>query len=155
MRISFDLDDTLVCYGDADCEPRLPWFKRLLVEDEPLRAGAPRLARELIQRGHELWVYTTSERNPRTVWLWLLLHGIRVRRVITGTEHARRFGSRSLPTKRPHVFGIHLHIDDSDGVAMEGKQYGFRVCVVEPTASDWVERVLNAVQALEMERERK
>ena len=52
MRISFDLDDTLVCYrADVPQEPRLPWFRRLFADDEPLRQGVPELMRQLRQRG--------------------------------------------------------------------------------------------------------
>jgi hypothetical protein len=148
VRISFDLDDTLICYGDGvECEPRLPWILRLFIRDEPLRRGSTRLLRELHDRGHELWVYTTSDRGARAVRWWLRAHGIHVSRMVNGTEHAKCFGQGSSPTKRPHAFGIDLHIDDSEGVAIEGERYGFRVCVVEPSADDWVERVLAAVDS--------
>src|SRR5688500_3617191 len=83
LRISFDLDDTLICYGDGvDCEPRLPWLLRLFVRDEPLRRGARRLLRELDDRGHEVWVYTTSHRGAQAVRRWLRAHGVRVARVV-------------------------------------------------------------------------
>src|SRR5262249_34681987 len=40
MRISFDLDDTLICYQPGvPCEPSLPWHWRLLGGNEPLRRG--------------------------------------------------------------------------------------------------------------------
>ncbi len=146
MRISFDLDDTLICYGDGvPCEHRLPWLLRLFIHDEPLRGGTRYLLQELHNRGHEVWVYTTSHRGPRAVRLWLRAHGVRVVRVINGAEHAKRFGHGSFPTKQPHAFGIDLHIDDSQGVAIEGERYGFRVCIVGPSTPDWVERVLLAV----------
>jgi len=32
---------------------------------------------------------------------------------------------------------IGLHVDDSDGVRMEGKQHGFHVVVVTPDDSHW------------------
>jgi hypothetical protein len=67
--------------------------------------------------------------------------------VINGTEHAKCFGHGTSPTKRPHAFGIELHVDDSEGVRIEGEQYGFTVCVVAPSATDWVEQVLVAVDA--------
>jgi hypothetical protein len=150
LRISFDLDDTLICYGDPAREPRLPWFLRLFLPDEPLRKGARHLAVTLTSRGHELWIYTTSGRNPRAVRLWLRFHGIYVKRVINGTEHSKCFGQGSSPSKRPKAFKIDLHIDDSPGVAIEGQKYGFRVCVVEPSASDWVEKVIQNVTAIEV-----
>lgn len=148
MRISFDLDNTLICYGDdVLCEPGLPWLARLFIPDEPLRRGARRLAKELRSRGHTLWIYTTSERNARAVRWWLRAHGIQVDRIINGLEHSRCFGRESSPSKRPHAFGIDLHVDDSPGVALEGEQHGFRVCLVERSAEDWVEQILKVVHS--------
>jgi hypothetical protein len=146
LRISFDLDDTLICYGEGvPCEPRLSWFLRMVVGDEPLRRGAVRVMTALRDRGHEVWIYTTSGRSGRSVRWWLRAHGVRVDGVVNEEVHARCFGRGSSPTKRPHAFGIDLHVDDSQGVAMEGERYGFRVCVVERSTEDWVERVLAAV----------
>lgn len=146
MRISFDLDYTLICYGgDVRCEPRIALPLRLLLRDEPLRLGARHLARELRSQGHELWVYTTSSRRRLAVRCWLLAHGISVSRVINADEHDRRFGRGSSPTKRPHAFGIDLHIDDAPGVAVEGRQHGFSVCVVYRKDEAWVERILQVV----------
>lgn len=147
MQISFDLDDTLICYDQSvPREPRLSWLRRLFIHDEPLRLGAARLAGELLERGHELWIYTTSFRSPRAVRRWLSAHGIPVSRVIAGTEHVRSFGPSSSPSKRPHAFGIDLHVDDSPGVAQEARQHGFQVCIVHPSAQDWVEQILAAVE---------
>src|SRR5438067_846899 len=88
MRISFDLDDTLICYGPAvPCEPRPAWHRRLFTSREPLRLGAKSLMLELEQRGWELWIYTTSYREPRSVRRWLRSHGIRVRDVINRAIH--------------------------------------------------------------------
>jgi len=148
MRISFDLDDTLICYGDSvECEPRLAWWSRILLRDEPLRKGTRSLAAELHARGHILWIYTTSARSCRWIKWWLRLHGVQVEGVINGPMHNKHFGDGSMPTKRPHAFGIDLHVDDSRGVEIEGQQYGFKVCVVEPQSNDWVSEVLDAVDA--------
>ena len=41
MRISFDLDDTLICYQPhVPREPPPSWAWRLVIQDEPLRLGA-------------------------------------------------------------------------------------------------------------------
>jgi hypothetical protein len=146
MRVSFDLDDTLICYGDGvEHEPGLAWWARMLVRDEPLRQGARRLATELHARGHTVWVYTSSGRTTRWIKRWLRLHGIRVEGVVNGPMHAKCFGAGSSPSKRPHAFKIALHVDNSQGVAMEGEQHGFNVCVVDPSSQDWVEQVLSAL----------
>lgn len=150
MRISFDLDDTLICYQPGvPREPSLSWLWRIVVADEPLRLGARALLRELSRLGHELNVYTTSYRNPTRVRLWLRGHGIRVREVINQDIHDRRLRVHPEdypPSKNPRAFGFHLHIDDSEGVGLEGKQYGFRVVVVvSPDDPRWAEKVLAAV----------
>jgi hypothetical protein len=150
MRISFDLDDTLICYyPDVPQEPALAWPWRWLVHDEPLRRGARALMQHLHQRGCELWIYTTSYRDPYAVRWWLYLHGIRVARVINQNvhdRHLRRTRDERPPSKNPRAFGIDLHIDDSDGVRMEGVQHGFAVVVVAPEDDDWVRKVLAAVE---------
>jgi hypothetical protein len=151
MRISFDLDDTLICYReDAPREPRPPWHRRLLAPREPLRLGAPSLVRALSERGWEVWVYTTSYRSPASVRRWLRSYGIRVARVINQDAHDRLFrrarGDRP-PSKYPGAFGIDLHVDDSDGVRLEGERHNFRVVVVAPDDDDWAEKVLAAAEA--------
>jgi hypothetical protein len=149
MRISFDLDDTLICYQPGvPQEPPLRWPLSWLVRDEPLRAGARGLVRRLWERGHEVWIYTTSYRDPLSVRAWLWLHGVRVTRVINQAVHdreLRRHPEDSPPSKNPAAFGVSLHVDDSDGVRLEGQLHGFRVVVVSPDDADWADRVLAAV----------
>ncbi len=143
MRISFDLDDTLICYqpgalNEPDCVRWwLRWFAR-----EPLRLGAAVLLAELA-REHELWVYTTSFRNPRGVAWWLWGYGVRVRYVINQARHERAYG-RQGRSKNPAGFGIHLHVDDSWGVWLENR-FERNVCVVLPTDPDWADKVRDAV----------
>ena len=148
MRISFDLDDTLICYQPGvPCEPRPAWYWRAVASGEPLRAGARALMRTLHGRGCELWVYTTSYRPPLSVKLWLRSHGVRVARVVNQDVHDRhlRRPGEYPPSKNPRAFGIDLHVDDSDGVRMEGDLHGFRVVVVSPDDKAWADKVLAAV----------
>jgi hypothetical protein len=150
MRISFDLDDTLICYQpDVPREPPLRWPLSWLVRDEPLRKGARGLVRRLWGCGHEVWIYTTSYRDPLSVRTWLWLHGVHVARVVNQDVHDRELrrwpGSGERPSKNPAAFGVFLHVDDSDGVRMEGERHGFRVVVVSPGDPDWTRKVLAAV----------
>jgi hypothetical protein len=155
MRISFDLDDTLVCYRDgAVNERRLPWYVRLCAEDEPLRLGAPALICELQARGWEVCIYTTSQRDPAAVRRWLRRHGVAVSMIINKDVHDSRLNCdprRRPPTKNPAAFGIDLHVDDSDGVQEEGREHGFRVAVVLWDDPQWVEKVLLAAEQIEAE----
>jgi hypothetical protein len=149
MRISFDLDDTLICYQPGvPQEPPLRWPLTWLVRDEPLRAGAPALIRQLQQAGWEVWIYTTSYRDPLSVRTWLWLHGVGVKRVINQAVHdreLRRSPDDYPPSKNPAAFGISIHVDDSEGVRIEGERHGFRVVVLSPDDADWTHKVLAAV----------
>jgi hypothetical protein len=149
MRISFDLDDTLICYQPGvPREAPLSWWRRLFVNDEPLRLGARSLMRELAAAGCDLWIYTTSYRHPGGVRRWLRYHGIHVTQVINQDLHEfhlRRTPRDYPPSKNPRAFGIDLHVDDSDGVRMEGEEHGFAVVVVAPEDEAWTDKVRAAV----------
>ncbi len=149
MRISFDVDDTLVCHGLnlASETGRLPPFilRRLC---EPLRRGTRSLMDELRRNGWSIWIYTSSGRTPFQMRLWMFLHCIRVDGIINETRHRRELAGRTfsrLPSKYPPGFAIDLHVDDSEGVRMEGEEHGFRVIVVNPDDERWTEKVLNTV----------
>jgi hypothetical protein len=143
MRISFDLDDTLICYqpGALNEPDRVRWWLRWL-RGEPLRLGAAALLAELA-REHELWVYTTSHRHPLTVSWWLWGYGVRVRYVVNQDRHERAFG-RQGRSKDPAGFGIDLHIDDSWGVWLENR-FERNVCVVLHDDPNWTDKVRDAV----------
>jgi hypothetical protein len=122
MRISFDVDETLVCrQTDAPTEVgRLPSVIHRWL-GEPLRHGTRSLVHQLRQRGCSIWIYTSSGRTAFHIRLWLLLHGIRVDGVVNEERHRRELSGRRfsrLPSKYPPAFGIDLHVDDSEGVRM-------------------------------------
>ncbi len=147
--ISFDLDDTLRLHGEG--VPREPhrwaWLFRF-AWPEPLRPGTVGLMRELEAMGWEIAVYTTSARGASYIRGWLKCYGIKVRLVVNAARHAKevmpRFEKGGCPSKHPGLFGIDLHVDDSEGVAMEGERHGFRTVVVAPEDVAWVERVVEA-----------
>lgn len=159
MRISFDLDDTLIC-RDADVprEPALPWLVRQVVGHEPLRSGAVALLQQLRRDGWELWVYTASQRPRWQVRQWLRWHGVVVADVVNDQTHRARCHPRAtgeVPSKNPAAFGIDLHIDNSEGVRIEGERFGFAVVVVEPQDRAWTRKVIEAAKALASERGRR
>ena len=149
MKISFDLDGTLICYDPVvprDKHP-VPWILRLWFR-EPLRRGAVDLLRRLQSLGHEVVIYTTSHRSPISVRWWLRCYGIRIGQVINQHMHEREVSRLSLPrspTKFPSLFHIDLHVDDLPGVAVEGEEHGFDVLVIDPHDEDWTSRVLETV----------
>jgi hypothetical protein len=69
-------------------------------------------------------------------------------RVITNDTyeaHRRRFPDSRPPSKNPRAFGIDLHIDDSEGVRLEGKRHGFDVLVISPDDLGWAERIVEEI----------
>jgi hypothetical protein len=152
MRISFDIDDTLVCAAGIPTEQHVPWWRRAWYP-ELLRRGTRDLMRELTRQRHTLWVYTTSYRHPRYLRGWFACFGISLEGVVNQTRHERRVKGEAFkgypPSKYPPAFGIDLHVDDSEGVATEGKEHRFRVLVVAPDDTEWTRRVLEAVESRE------
>ncbi len=125
MRISFDLDDTLICHGINGHEPRPFWLTRLFTSGEPLRKGTRGLIQTLQQSGWEVWIYTTSPRSVRSIRIWLWSYGIHVANIVNQQIHDKlRKGSSCVPSKDPQAFGIDLHVDDSAGVLAEGQAFG-------------------------------
>src|SRR5579871_259962 len=87
MRISFDVDDTLVLYDPAAVlEMTVPWWWRWRYT-EPLRHGTRNLMLELLKRKCELWIYTTSYRHPRYMTGWFRSFGIPLTGVINQDRH--------------------------------------------------------------------
>ncbi|WP_152032843.1 hypothetical protein [Ereboglobus luteus] len=153
MRISFDIDDTLVIHApNTPTEPRrFPVFVHRWF-GEPLRRGTCSLMAGLRRRGCSIWIYTSSGRTPFGIRLWMFLYGIRIDGVINDERHRRNLSKHRfirMPSKFPPAFGIDLHIDDSEGVLMEGRDHGFRVIVVSPHDERWTKKVMDAVDAVD------
>lgn len=150
MRISFDVDDTLVCDASVPCEQPVPWWARAWFP-ERLRRGTRDLMHALQHRGCRIWIYTTSFRSPSYLRWWFRSFGVRLEGAVNQDVHNRRVklpsGPHYPPSKYPPEFGIDLHVDDLEGVAIEGKRYHFEVLVVSPRDVEWTSRVLAAVDA--------
>ena len=148
MRISFDLDDVLFVPTDryeTEAAPRFP-FNRLF--PERLRKGTPELIRTLQERGHEVWIYTSSFRTVRYLRRLFRLYGIRFDGIVNGERHAKevqRDRRERLPLKLPSFYRIALHIDDEKSVQDNALRYGYRVLHVLEPDEHWVERVLREV----------
>lgn len=153
IRISFDIDDTLACqlHHCAVEQSRLPACVHRWL-GEPLRIGTRSLTRELRRQGCSIWVYTSSGRTPSYIRRWLLLYGIRVDGVVNSVLHNQALtvhGMSNAPSKFPPAFDIDLHVDDSEGVQIEGVDHGFRVVVVHPEDQHWEQKVLDAVAVVQ------
>ena len=74
MRISFDLDDTLIMSAAGESEKQNLFCR--IAGFEPLRKGAVRLIKQLKGEKHEVFVYTTSYRKPTYVRTLFAGYGI-------------------------------------------------------------------------------
>jgi hypothetical protein len=149
VRVSFDLDDTLVCGAAVTAEP-LGWVARRLA-GERLRKGTRALFAELRTLGFEPWVYTTSERSEASVRRVFRWHGLRLGGVVNAARHharVQRDRSHPMPSKYPPRFQIALHVDDDPSVLANGERFGFRVVLVAPGDEAWAEKVLVAARRL-------
>lgn len=144
MKISFDLDGTLIPLGKGGfpVERKTPLQKVLKVE--PLRVGAMGVFKALKAAGHKVGIYTTSFRSQRMIRLWLWAHGIKADFIINEQVAGPilRQGQISA-SKYPPAFNIDLHVDDLPGIAMEGECFGFEVLLVDPETKNLTEILVN------------
>jgi len=146
MKIAFDLDDTLI--------PTTVTFKcgvdrsvsiMRMIYKEPLRKGAKELLQEL-NKDHELWIYTTSLRTPKSIKLWLRSYGVIISGVINAEIHNQRIRGTGYAkySKVPKLFGIDCLIDDSLGVQVECAEQNVKCIIIDPGDTEWVEKIRNS-----------
>lgn len=143
MRISFDIDDTIIFYDKTKNG------KDRLLNGEYLRCGTLSLFKEL-QRDHDLLLYTASLRSPWLLKLSFWLKGIKLSGVINQDIHDSlkyELKLQNFPTKYPSKFGIDLHVDNSKGVVLEGEKYGFKVLLIDEEDKDWIETVKEGINS--------
>ena len=81
MRISFDLDDTLIpSTKDFELEKRSLFAQLMGIEE--IRKGTGQLFQQLKSQGNEIWIYTSSFRSKNRIRKTFLSYGIRVDAII-------------------------------------------------------------------------
>ena len=48
-------------------------------------------------------------------------------------------------SKFPPAFKIDIHVDDSDGIRLEGERFGFKTIIVDPNDPSWTSKVMNSI----------
>jgi len=146
MKISFDLDDTIIPGSKVFETERQTLFQKLL-GTELIRKGTVELLKELRKRGHTVGIYTTSHRSYGRIKLLFILNGFWVDFVINQKRHSQKLNNSGVHcSKYPLAFNIDLHIDDSKGVEIEGQKYRFRTLIIEEQQPEWRNLVLNKVK---------
>lgn len=148
MRISFDIDNTLIPYvDDFEVTPVNIFWK--LIGVESLREGTKELFQTLQNQGHEIWIYTSSHRSLFSLKKTFLLNGLNPKGYINGKrseQYLKKYACDA--SKNPKLFGIDLHVDDSEGVRMEGNEYEFETIIVHPKNKNWVTEILQHIETL-------
>ncbi len=156
MRISFDIDDTLILYDDPNPEPnRVPWLFRIFY-NERLRQGTVELLREIETEGWEIYIYTTSYRSAGYIRSLFRFYGVRITDVINQARHNEVFAGHrghELPSKYPSRWRIDLHVDDCQNLAKAAERFGFTVLRIDPDDRDWTDKVREAARRLHTEKE--
>ena len=147
MKISFDLDDTLIPSKPSDFQTlRKNWFQKLF-GIELLRKGTIEIFNKLQKSGHEVGIYTTSFRSKRKIRLQMRSYGIRPEFIINEDLNRKVLTQQNIhSSKYPPAFQIDLHIDDSFGVKMEGEKFGFRVIVIDKIDLNWNQTILDYIK---------
>lgn len=152
MRISFDLDDTLFMNPDkCNVEPEFKFPMNILFK-ERLRSGTIELMEWIKERNIQLWIYTTSFRSERYIRSYFRRYGIKIDEVVNGERHSCEVQGEkieAMPSKYPSRYHIDLHIDDDISVEQNGKIYGFKVMIIDPSDNDWVEKIKNRIGKLQ------
>jgi hypothetical protein len=141
MVISFDLDDTLIARNKFRLE-KTSLFRQFF-GIERLREGTIDLFKEVKKRKYKIYIYTTSHRSIwRIRWIFFS-YGIPVDFVINQQKHQKEIKRHNINcSKFPPMYNIDLHIDDSVGVEMEGKKYGFKTIIISEKDENWVATIL-------------
>jgi len=99
--------------------------------------------------GHVVHIYTTSLRSKNKIRWSLILHGVKVKSIITEVENQRTLKSHNInSSKYPPAFGFDLHIDDAEGVGVEADQFGFEAIIIKPSDKNWTAKIKQQVRQL-------
>ncbi|KAA1243372.1 HAD family hydrolase [Aquimarina sp. RZ0] len=147
MNISFDLDGTLIPNGNEfDTEKRSVIAKCIGIEK--IRKGTPDLISDLQSKNHNIHIYTTSFRTKTNIWLTLKYYGIKANRIVNQTENQKLLKSlHTNSSKYPKAFDFDIHIDDSDGVKIEGEKFNFKTIIIKPTDQYWIHKIKTEIES--------
>ena len=151
VKISFDLDDTLIPSDRANFPTMKRNLLQLLLMVEPIRAGSVQLINNLKSDGHVVGIYTTSFRSSFRIWLQFLMYGLSMSFIIN--EYLNRKSLDDLhitASKYLPAFEIDLHADDSPGVDIEGERFCFNTVIVEQQNLNWVSSVLSHISSFQL-----
>jgi hypothetical protein len=144
MIISFDLDGTLIAQNKFQLE-KMNLFQQLF-GIEVLRKGTIELFKEIKNRKHKIYIYTTSCRSESRIKWMFYSYGIPVDFIINQQKHQKKIRKLDIHcSKFPPIYHIDIHVDDSFGVQMEGEKYHFKTIIISEKDDNWANSTLNKI----------
>jgi hypothetical protein len=141
MKISFDLDDTIIP-GSKLFQTEQQTSIQKLLRMETIRVGTIELFKELKKQNHTVGIYTTSFRSCMMINFLFLLNGFSLDFIINQKRNLSALNKINIRcSKYPPAFNIDLHVDDSRGVEIEGQQYKFPTIIIDNYHPDWISKV--------------
>ncbi len=142
MKISFDLDDTLIPGNKFLFSTENRNLIQKILKIEKIRKGSKRVFKDLKKQGHEIGIYTTSFRPKFKILFQLLTYGIRPDFIINENENRIELKRKNInSSKYPPAFEIDIHIDDSKGVEIEGQKLNFKTIIIKKSDNNWTEKI--------------
>ncbi|MFT4668231.1 MAG: hypothetical protein ACI8YQ_001023 [Polaribacter sp.] len=144
MIISFDIDETLISHVN-EFQSESPTIRSRIFKTEKIRKGTIKLFQKIKEENHEIWIYTTSFRSQLKLRLTFFAYGLYPTKFINETLNRKALKKANCTaSKNPNLFGIDIHVDDSEGVRIEGERYEFKTIIVKPDDINWQAKVLAA-----------
>lgn len=148
MIISFDLDNTLIPFNDEFEIENFNYFSNL-IGVEKIRKGTISLFQILEKDGHQIWIYTTSNRSIFKLKKTFKFYGLNPKRYINEKINRKKLNANNcFSSKNPNLFGIDIHVDDSEGVRMEGKKFKFKTIIIDPNDKNWTKKILQKINQI-------
>lgn len=142
MKISFDLDDTLIPGNYLEFITENRNFFQKIFKIESLRKGTKELIKDLKSKENVIGIYTTSFRPKYKIKFQFLTYGIKLDFIINEKENRKELKRRNLNcSKYPPAFDIDIHIDDSKGVELEGQKHNFETIILGNTSKNWIKKI--------------
>ena len=146
MKISFDLDSTLIPAGNEFSVEKAGVLHKF-IGVEPIRKGTIKLFKEIKSLGHELGIYTTSYRKASKVKFNFFIYGLTLDFFINEKQNRNKLKIHQIQaSKYPPAFNIDIHIDDLKGVGLEGNKYSFESIIIDPNDINWNKKVLKFIK---------
>ena len=151
MKISLDLDDTLLVKSDSLFieENTTPLIRGFI--EEYFRQGTRKLFAYLSKRNFDVGVYSNSYRGKSALEAWFVENDFHINFVINQQIHDAKCDTQKnryqLPDKCPHLFDIDIHIDDLEEIKRGAEKFGPTVILVSP-AENWAELLITELEQM-------